>query len=140
MLAEGFIAWRAQQRTVTPKTEGRKPDDGATRHFAPVAVARPGIAVVMAATARAVPKVAGAAVPCQVDTEVDAAAPAATFEGLNSEASAPQASSAAQATPSSCTTPRARRCSRSSRTQVRFRASPSGTVARTVARMVWKGH
>ena len=44
-----------------------------------------------------------------------------------SEASAPHASSAAQATPSSCTTPRARSCSRSSRAQVRFRASPFGT-------------
>jgi len=54
-------------------------------------------------------------------------------EAVSSEASAPHASSAAQATPSSCTTPRARSCSRSSRAQVRFRASPSGTVARMVA-------
>jgi hypothetical protein len=36
---------------------------------------------IQAATARAVPKLAAAAVPCQVDTEVEAAAPAATFEG-----------------------------------------------------------
>jgi len=35
-------------------------------------------------------------------------------EAVSSEASAPHASSAAQATPSSCTTPRARSCSRSS--------------------------
>ncbi len=48
-------------------------------------------------------------------------------EAVSSEASAPHASSAAQATPSSWTTPRARSCSRSSRAQVRFRASPSET-------------